>query len=91
MHYQHVIHPYISLLIIREDHLEMSDSGTQPKAASGRMLDDGSSSEGKEMGNGNGMIASNSKDLLRRLMRASVDSDRRHTLVAPGKLIRKCQ
>ncbi len=64
----------------------MSNSGIQPKTASGRILDDGSSSEGKEMGNGNGMIASHSKDLLRRLLRAGVDSDRRHTLVTPGKI-----
>ncbi len=63
----------------------MSNSGIQPRTASGRKLEDGSSSEGKEMGNGNGMIASQSKDLLRRLLRASGDSDRNHAIATPGK------
>jgi hypothetical protein len=89
--HQHILHPYISLLIIREDHLGMSNPGRQSKAASGRMLDDGSTPEKKEMGNGTGIVTSNSKDILvlRRFLHAGVDSDRMHTPVTAGKMIRK--
>jgi hypothetical protein len=63
----------------------MSNPERRQKAASGRMLDDGTTSGRKEMGDKSGMITSNSKDILRKFLHAGVGSDRRLTPVAVGK------
>ncbi len=64
----------------------MSDSGRPSKAASGRMLDDGPMSKRKEMDDGTGSVMSNSRNILRRYLRADLDSDRMLSPVSGGKI-----
>ena len=63
---------HIYLLIIREDNMELSDSGRQQKPASSRMLDDGITSGSKEMVGGSAVATSSSRDIMRRLLRADL-------------------
>jgi hypothetical protein len=64
----------------------MSHPGRQPKSASGRVLDDGPTSERKELGNRTELISSNSRDIVRRLLRAGMDSDRERASTTGGKI-----
>ena len=62
----------------------MSNSDRPSISASGRLLDEGSRSEKKEMGDEAGLVMSNSRDILRRYLHAGLDSDRRHTSLSGG-------
>jgi hypothetical protein len=66
----------------------MSNSERSSRSASGQMLDDGVMSGKNEMGAGTRLVSSNSnpRDLLRRYLRADLDTDRMLTPVTGGKI-----
>jgi hypothetical protein len=66
--------------------MEMSNSGRKPKVASSRLLNDGSMSAKKEMGEGAGIAALSSRNLLRRYLHADLGSDLPCPPVAVGEI-----